>query len=99
VTGTEADKGPKKAATGDENFIVTLTKGAGGKMAVRDVQGNVAGVVSGPVKVGKLSVYVIDKVLMSGECAGHLTVLNICQICNVLALIDAVCVRRGTSEW
>jgi hypothetical protein len=68
VTGTEADKGPRKAATGDDNFIVTLIKGTGGKLAVKDVQGNVAGVVSGPVKVGKVSVYVIDKVLMSGEC-------------------------------
>jgi hypothetical protein len=96
VTGTEADKGPKKAATGDENFIVSLTKGAGGKMAVRDVQGNVAGVVSGPTKVGKLSVYVIDKVLMSGECAGQFTH----QICGLhamhsmrqlLKLTEAVC--------
>jgi hypothetical protein len=52
---------------------VTLSKGAGGKLAIRDVQGNVAGVVSGPVKIGKLSVYFIDKVLMSGECAGRLT--------------------------
>jgi hypothetical protein len=61
-------KGPKKAATGDENFIVTLLKGPGGNFVVKDVQGNVAGVVSGPVKIGKLWVYVIDTVLMSGEC-------------------------------
>ncbi|WIA13196.1 hypothetical protein OEZ85_006788 [Tetradesmus obliquus] len=67
VSGTDADKGPKKAATGDENFIVTLVKGPGGKLAVKDVQGNVAGVVSGPVKVGKVSVFVIDRVLMSGN--------------------------------
>jgi uncharacterized surface protein with fasciclin (FAS1) repeats len=82
VTGTEADKGPRKAATGDENYILTLIKGPGGKLAVKDVQGDVAGVVSGPVKVGKLSVYVIDKVLKSGECAGQLVC---CQsVCELL---------------
>lgn len=48
---------------------MTLVKGPGGKLAVKDVQGNVAGVVSGPVKVGKVSVFVIDRVLMSGECS------------------------------
>lgn len=67
VTGSEVAKDTKRAGTGDDNYFLRLAKGTTGKLSVEDVQGNMAAILSGPVKAGKINVYVIDKVLLSGE--------------------------------
>lgn len=67
ITGSEVTKSNKVAATGDDNYILRLSRSSTGKLTVEDVQGNKATVLSGPVKAGKINVFVIDKVLLSGE--------------------------------
>lgn len=91
---TGAEVGPKKAATGDDNYVVTLDKSKAGKVTVTDVQGNIATVVSGPVTVGKVSVYVIDQVLMSGECRRLIgaSLPLLCRLlCCALLLLPRAC--------
>eukprot|EP00878_Enallax_costatus_P002336 GHUV01002512.1.p1 GENE.GHUV01002512.1~~GHUV01002512.1.p1 ORF type:complete len:407 (+),score=108.71 GHUV01002512.1:415-1635(+) len=66
ATAADVAKGSKIAATGDDNYIVTLDKGPLGHLRVQDVQGNKANVLAKPVTVGKINVFVIDKVLLSG---------------------------------
>eukprot|EP00775_Hariotina_reticulata_P011855 gene11855-11999_t len=67
VALADVSKGPKLAATGDDNFIVRLNKGASGALTVQDAQGSTATVAAGPFTTGKLTIFVIDKVLMSGN--------------------------------
>lgn len=91
VTLATVATAPKVAATGDDNFIVKLTKSTSGALSVQDAQSNTASAVAGPLTAGKLTIFVIDKVLMSGEpCQGCWVAASHCCLpgcCLIAALL------------
>ena len=74
VRGAEdVSAGTKILLTGDEQFILNISSSqqAPGQLTLSDVQRSKANVVDGPMTpqaTDGISVFVIDKVLRSGEC-------------------------------
>jgi Fasciclin domain len=71
ITPSQVATGRRVAATGDANYLVSLTRSPDGRIIVTDAQGRAAkAAAAAPARAGAISVYVIDRVLMSGADEG-----------------------------
>lgn len=66
--------GSRVLLTGDEQYILRMNRGTGNKVVLSDVQKGKATVLDGPIipeNADGVSVYIIDRVLKSGEFLPH----------------------------